>query len=314
MQYNLSPEDIKHAQQLFADAERITLLAHTKPDPDSLGACLALALVAKRHGKSVEIIAPKGVLEPYPLPIPSLLNGAHKQKPDLLITCDTSSHERRYFHRDFVHVPSIVIDHHVDPAIEATLLFIDHTAASTCELVLSLLAAWDEPLVKDIADPLLLGIISDTQTLSTSNVTANTFACVQELVSAGANIAELKQKLITHRSPAVLLLWGELFHMMRVRKNESVIWFYCPEALLDRYHLTTSALTGFLNMVSQQMQTDLLALFYEEGGKTKVSMRSKTRNVQEIAKQFGGGGHVRASGITSDVPIEELEKKVSELF
>ena len=46
-------------------------------------------------------------------------------------------------------------------------------------------------------------------------------------------------------------------------------------------------------------------------GQTKVSLRSKITDVNEFAKQFGGGGHTNSAGILCDKPIEQMVKEVT---
>lgn len=58
-----------------------------------------------------------------------------------------------------------------------------------------------------------------------------------------------------------------------------------------------------------------VSLFLREDipGVIKGSMRSKYDvNVNEIAAIFGGGGHIKASGFTSELPADEIVKKVLE--
>jgi phosphoesterase RecJ-like protein len=47
-------------------------------------------------------------------------------------------------------------------------------------------------------------------------------------------------------------------------------------------------------------------------GKVKGSFRSKSDawDMYELARQFGGGGHRRASGVTLPGPLEDSAKKV----
>ena len=42
----------------------------------------------------------------------------------------------------------------------------------------------------------------------------------------------------------------------------------------------------------------------------KVSMRSRSADVSQIAMQFGGGGHARAAGCSIDGSIEEAREKL----
>jgi phosphoesterase RecJ-like protein len=48
-----------------------------------------------------------------------------------------------------------------------------------------------------------------------------------------------------------------------------------------------------------------------EGGRTKSSMRSKHYfDVAAFSARFGGGGHVRAAGFTSEKPLAEVVAEV----
>lgn len=50
-----------------------------------------------------------------------------------------------------------------------------------------------------------------------------------------------------------------------------------------------------------------------ENGKIKGSMRSKNSvDVNEVASVFGGGGHKRAAGFTTDLTEEEIIKNICE--
>ena len=48
-------------------------------------------------------------------------------------------------------------------------------------------------------------------------------------------------------------------------------------------------------------------------GTIKGSLRCNDKyNVNEIASIFNGGGHVKAAGFKTDLPFEEILKKISE--
>ena len=51
----------------------------------------------------------------------------------------------------------------------------------------------------------------------------------------------------------------------------------------------------------------------EDGG-TKVSLRSKTSDVNTLAKHFGGGGHTYAAGITSKKPLSVIRDEMIKLL
>lgn len=301
-----APSLTQAAATLFSSARHIIFLAHTKPDADAFGACGALARLALQKGKTIEIIYPKGVMEPYPLTLAHCASGTHEKHPDLVITCDTSDPKRRYFPASFSSVPSIVIDHHLENTIDATVRLVDEQATSTCELVYDLLCTWQEPIDSESAHFLLLGILYDTMTFRTPNVSPHTLAIAQALMQAGARISELHQLMIPHTSPDMFLVWGELLSQMHRSPHGDALWFVCSTELLARYHQSSLALIGFIGMVASTITVDTVILFYEEEGISKASLRSKKRNVQQLAKSFGGGGHRNASGVSSTRSLAEL--------
>ena len=68
----------------------------------------------------------------------------------------------------------------------------------------------------------------------------------------------------------------------------------------------------FLEFVSELIlfdtPPDLWSLAMSE---VKISLRSKNYvNVSEIAKKFNGGGHIRAAGYSTKLPLEEAKEKI----
>jgi phosphoesterase RecJ-like protein len=302
------------AWNLIQNATAITLLAHQKPDPDALGACSALSLLLQALGKKTEIIYPGAGKDSLPYTIPNLRENHHTYIPDLIISCDTPVLARLYFPEIFKNIPLIVIDHHHGNTLPAAVCFIDTTVTSSCELVLSLITAWQQQISPEMANHLLFGVLCDTLNFRVSGTTTATLNNAATLLSHGANIHELSQKMILHTNPQVLKLWGALMNAVCTNQDQSALWITCSTAQLTEYGLTEESLNGFIAMLSQTMTTDVIVLFYESQGKSKASLRSKKTNVNAIAQQLGGGGHIHASGITSSLPLPELVDAVIALL
>jgi len=308
--------DFAHKSQatwtLIEHAHRITLLAHQKPDPDALGACGALANMLHRHGKKVEIIYPGVGKDPLPYALEGLQENTHTMHPDLIISCDTPTMNRLYFPEAFGGVKHVNIDHHQHNTIPADISFVDTTATSTCELVFHLFKEWGRTITPDIANMLLFGILCDTLNFKVPGTSPHTLRIAAELIECGANLTELNQALIIHSDPKVFALWGALLSNARYNAEANAVWTTCSNKLLAHYGLTEEALNGFISVFCQTLDNDITILFYENNGMSKASFRSKWANVNAIARQFGGGGHVLASGVTSPLPLEELVTQVIE--
>lgn len=309
--YNFSEDLLRGAWNTIAAAETITLLPHYKPDGDALSSCAALEQALRQLDKKVETIYPGGIPDQVPhLPHP-LHNNTHTFVPDLLISCDTANADRLYLPAAFADTPLIIIDHHVSNSLgdRATHTFLAPEASSTCELLHSLFQEWNVEIDERLAEILLYGVVSDTQCFRTSNTSGETLAVAGDLVSRGANLYEMAGSMTQRDNPAIISLWGEL--LSSAEHNHSAIWAICTQEQLQRHNLDDSALAGVVNQLASMSTIDIAILFYEqEDGKSKASLRSKKTNVNAIANQFGGGGHVRAAGLSSDDGLDVLVEKV----
>lgn len=309
--YHFSENALRTAWQVINDADTIALLPHYKPDGDALSACAALERVLRQHNKQVETIYPGGMPDQLPHQPEPLLNNTHTVVPDLLISCDTANAERLYLPDAFADVPLMVIDHHVSNSLgeRATHTFLAPEASSTCEVLHFLLQEWSIEVDTPLADILLYGILSDTQCFRTSNTSGQTLAVAGDLVHRGANLYEMAGAMTQRDNPAIISLWGEL--LSTAEYNHRAIWTTCTQEQLKKHTLDESALAGVVNQLASMSTLDIAILFYEEeNGRSKASLRSKQTNVNALAQHFGGGGHVRAAGLSSEEPLKIVVEKV----
>ena len=305
----LDPIAVKECRERILAAHTIALLPHHKPDGDALSACTALELFCRAHGVKVETIFPGGIPDDVPYPPQPLLAQHHTVVPDLLISCDTANQERLYLPPAFQAVPLIVIDHHVSNTLHkrAAHAFVVPEAASTCELVYVLLKEWGHPIDAHVAAPLLYGILYDTQCFRTSNTSAQTLEIAAALVASGAPLPALALRLTQKKDAAVVRLWGELMQRSQVSADNRVLWTSCTQADLAAYNLNEAATAGVVNQLAMMAPQDICIVFTEESdGVSRASLRSKNADVNELVKPFGGGGHRRAAGASSPLPLLEF--------
>lgn len=306
-------KDIDRAWELIKNAKKITLLTHFKPDGDGVSACAALSEVLLDIGKEVEAVYPNEPEFEFKRKPARVVLGEHVQHPDLLISCDTANYDRLYYPDDFQNIPMINIDHHVSNSINGTVNFVDAQASSAAEIVFRLLNEWNSSCItKSVAEALLIGILYDTQIFRTQSTHVSTLRVASDLIDKGANLFELKTELLSNKNPEIIKLWGLLLERIRFSRDKTSTWTYLTQADLKEFGLQLSSLIGFNDFLSDISQIDVTAMFYEiETGETKVSLRSKTRDVNQLAKQFGGGGHKNASGILSKKPLDQVMQEVT---
>ena len=163
---SLTRARVQQYQRYFADADRVLILLHNEPDPDALGAGLALRNVLRRTRTTAIIGAFQGITRPENLRMADLLDiqletVTQDELPtfDRIATVDVQPH---YFGGLLPRV-DLVVDHHPEQA-GYTAVFKDIRAdyGSTCTILTEHLRAVDVNISERTATAMLYAIKSDT--------------------------------------------------------------------------------------------------------------------------------------------------------
>ena len=285
-------------------------MGHKKGDPDCYGSAFALALGLEKIGKDVSVIAPAD--------FPDSLNylffyytGKVVQdidECDLLIITDASDTNRLTNPELAVRLKNsgaktILIDHHVtgDLTEFVDLQLIDTDVSSASELVYRLLADMEVAIDKNIATCLLAGIIGDTTGFQNQNTTEESFAISSELMKKGARLASIVTNTFGNKEVDVLKVWGLAMERLKIDKKYGIASTYLTFDDIGQYGLSADATSGIINYLNSIKNAKILMLVTEEEkGTIKVSLRTRDEhvNVASLAKQLGGGGHVKAAAFT----------------
>lgn len=294
----------------------IALLAHRDPDFDTLSACAALGKIIQSFGCSVELIIPNTedvTLDYFPF---SIQSATYTKKPELLVICDTSNINRVFYPEAFHHIPIALFDHHQGGNITAKFRLVDTTAPSCCDLIADLLHEYNKELItKEIAQLLLDGLVSDTLSFRTSGVLPTTLMRAAYLLEHGAKPMTTHQRLTQKQSPDDFVFKTKLMSHLKVNAAASCAYLLVTEQELLNAHKTKGVLEGVGNeMLSGMFINTTIIVYTMNCGQTKVSMRSNSTNVYELARARGGGGHIPAAGFTSmDTPEKIIANLLAEL-
>ncbi len=300
-------------KELIKKAKTITLLAHKDPDGDAMGACAALESVLILLGKTVEVIYPTAPDRSYSFCSPHARIASHTFVPDLLIALDTADRKRLYLPDQFSSIPLINIDHHASNSINGKVNIVFPTISSTCELLYSVIGTFygTEIIDEKIASSLLGGMVSDTllfQIPSTTSDTLNIAACLME---KGAILSEIVDEIVCDKKLAAVHVWGKLLTKTRLFEKQNALLLVVKIVDLEEHGLTTGSLAGLSNFLSRICDVDTVMLVYEKmEGETKVSLRSRHRDVNALASKFGGGGHVRAAGFVASLSPDQIAEQL----
>lgn len=311
------------------DAERIVLTTHVNADGDGAGSQAALAAWLAARGKQVAILNPT----PFPDAYRHLVDPAHIADPggehagwvareaELFVILDTSEPRRIGPIVKLLDVcPVAVIDHH--PPGEENLGEFgvrDPSAAATGELIYDLLqlagesdatAEWPAP----IAEAIYTAIVSDTGSFRYANTQPRTHAIAADLLRRGVDPEAVYRRLFATMPMRRIRLLQAALEELEADPDLPLSWITVPRATFEELSASSEDLEGIVEYPRAIQGTEVALLFRETpDGATKISFRSNGEvDVNQIARGFGGGGHVKASGALIGEPLTTAREAVLE--
>lgn len=296
-------------------ADNILLIAHSNPDPDTVGANAALKYVLENGGKHVDIVC----RDPFPeilKPVLSLeflpLDKISLKEYDAIIASD--SVERGPFEELQQKAPkktvTALIDHHPQIALEGDITIIDEKVSSASEIVYEFLLSQKFPIDTPAAAALLLGILHDTGNFQHPCTSTRVLDISSDLLKRGAPLQKIITMISANRHLSTLRLWGKALNKTKIHKKKR----FAVTAITEKDFKECGAKAEEISQIAQTLSTipDIdfgLVLHQKDPKLVRGSLRAQGHSkadLNELAKQFGGGGHRLASGFELAGVLKEL--------
>lgn len=300
-------------------AEKISVVAHIKPDADAIGSACALAFGLEKLGKNVQVY----IGQPLPhsanmrtIPGVDRINyGAPLPDDGLVVTVDCASADRTgSLMPAILEDPSrvIVIDHHnTNPGFGGMNLIVE--SESTTVMVRELLGCLGVELDPDIAYCLYAGLVTDTGSFRWGTPRMHVFAA--ELMEYGLNTRQIALDLMDTMGPVDLQLMGEVLAKTHIvpTKGLSVAVLTIPVGIHSR--MSQTAVESIIDYSRSLEGTDVGVVLKEQAPKQwAMSLRSVVVDVSAVAQQLGGGGHWAAAGYSASGSRNEVIRKLLDAF
>lgn len=293
------------------------IITHANPDGDAIGSALGLYLALSSAGLTVDVCDKDGV--------PDYLNfcpGSEAMKIDFnendydgffILDCGDKAMTRMHeTHPRMLsaEVMKINVDHHASNDNFGNINFVATDACSTTQILFHLIQSLGIRITPDIATALLLGICTDTGSFMHQNTTPQTYLDAGALVKLGGNISKIAQNVFRSYEFKTLKLWGRVLQDLHVTpEGAAIVGVHRDE--YETLGAARSDLAGVIDYINAMPEAQYSVMLSEdEKGNVKASLRTRKDDVDvnALAKQFGGGGHVKASGFT--VKDSKLKKEV----
>ena len=314
---------MKAVLEALEGATSVVLTTHLNADGDGTGCQAALLDYLTHRDKEVWIVNPTPFPDQYRFLIddPSRILSAGSetalrrcQAADLCVVVDTGEVPRIGRVNPLVAgVPKVIIDHHpaADRAIEGLSLR-DDGAAAAGELVFDLLVEAGGPWTPAVVRGLYTAILTDTGSFRFANATPGVHRVAAELIALGASPDELYRRIYGSHPMRRFRLLQRALDTLATAHDGQVAWMVIPRSAYRELQCTPDDLEGMVDVPREVEGAEVALLFREmEDGSVKVSFRSNGEaDVNQLARQFDGGGHVRASGAVIQGEVDEVVQDV----
>ena len=307
---------LKEAWARLSMCSSFALACHQRPDGDTLGSALALAHVLRQQGKDVIVLSEDGVPENYEF-IPeseTILAGTDRRDFNCGIIVDSEAIKRVGNVAEAITSArlTVCVDHHIPEESFGEIRIVNHKASSTAEVIVDFLDANDISLDTTAATQLMTGLVADTGAFRFSNTTARTLRIAARLADAGADPATIAHEVYNNRPLKAAKLLGRALESLDMDKEGRVVWATITQKDLSDLGASDADTDSIVNQVGAVKGPKVALLLREtEPDSIRISLRSKGDvDVNRIARVFGGGGHIAASGCTINAPIDEARKRI----
>ncbi len=311
------------AINIIKNANNIVITGHVNPDGDAVGSGLALYISLKNtfRKKNIKFILQDEI--PFNTKFLKysdevlVFNEDINDDFDLIIYVDSASRERTgKVGEKYKNIKSLNIDHHISNNGYGELNLIDVKSSSTSEMMYEFLKNNNFYMDKSVLEALYLGIVNDTGNFSHDNVSINTMKIATELIAGGVNNSYVVSNFLNSNSIQRLRLLGDALNNFSYYDDVKLSYYFLSLETMKKLNAKKEDCEGLVEKILSYEKSEVALFLREEiDGKIKGSMRSKNKvDVNQIAGIFGGGGHIKAAGFTSNLSQEEVFNKVYEFL
>ena len=313
------PDIAKRFAQLLPElaGQKIAIVGHARPDGDCIGSVVALARVFRALGHEVICVNPDTV----PRRLQFLVDDLVFVRPDAVPPGDFTAiysdcaDQDRAGERARTRFPSPIasIDHHISNAGFAAQNFVDVGAAATCEILAGVFLDNRLPIDAVTAQALFVGIMTDTGQFRFNSTTRRTFMLAAELVTLGARPADAGGEIYERESAGKMQLVQRFLSSFKMECAGRVCIGILPNGIFEETRTSPEDTEGLVDYARAIDGVDIGVLIEERPNVIKASLRSKDPafRVDQLAAQFGGGGHACAAGLNvKNITLAEFRPRL----
>ena len=304
---------VSQAAQLLAEKNSFALFAHTNPDGDTLGACIALCIALRKLDKNVRLFCDMPISDKLKAAFPEMCEIVPKYsgKYDMLVAVDCGDLKRVGESSDIYgrFSETLTLDHHGGDYFSKYNLVTRY--ASTCQIVYEIVRQLPLQIDERLATFLYMGLCTDTGNFSHNNTDKASFLMAADLCEKGADMEKINRVFFKDTTLSEVRILGRAIDHMRTFYDGQMVLMYLTESDLKECGADFSE-TSWIVQHAIDVDTAKVGVMLTEYGANvyKVSMRGKNYSVRDVCQQFDGGGHMYASGCMISGFLEDVIEKI----
>lgn len=309
---------LQAAMEFMREHDDFLVVSHVQPDGDAAGSTLAVGWMLSQLGKTYTMINEGRLPSKFGfLPDYGRVLSFTEQAPARLfrhvVSIDCADYSRIGRVRELFEddVKLLNIDHHPTNDGFGSCQIIVPDAAATVEILYDLAVYMGFDLDIDFGNCIYTGLLTDTGGFRYASVGPKVMQTAADLLKLGVNGHALAEAALEKLTVPQITLLQKGLSTLRFTSDRKIAWVHVTLDDMAAIQAESEDMDGLVNY-PRNVEGVLVGLMFKqrEPHSWKISLRSNTVNVAEIAQRFGGGGHIRASGCTVEGTLEEVTERV----
>lgn len=315
---------VEQFDSIIKNSKNILLVSHINPDGDTLGSmCGLYSLIKDNYKKKCDMAAVSDVpvtykFLPYSDEIKFIDEYDFSREYDMVVNLDVAALDRCGDAKILFNKAknTVNIDHHETNPNYARINIVKPDASATAEVLVELALKFGWKISTESAICLYTGIMTDTGCFRFSNTTQKTMEYAGKLISYGVKPSDIYQKCYESNSKDLVLFQSYCVNKAEFLFDDKVAYTIVYKKDLEKFHNNGEDFTDGLTEKLRAIRTTEIAFVVKELNSTtsKISMRSKTKDIAQVCSAFGGGGHKLAAGaVIKAVPVKAVNLVLEEI-